>query len=261
MRAVDDLLRATAQAEASHFWFRGFRWFVAPLVRRALDVPWPPRILDCGCGTGANLDLLGQFGTVYGFDISATGLYFGRRGGRQRLVRATVAAVPFRSDTFDLVTSFDVLYSLEGKDEDLAMAEMFRLARPGGRVLVNVAAMNVLRGDHSVLGREVRRYTRRTLAALVTGAGFTIERMTYTNAVLFVPLLVARTFERWRGLAAGATRDISTPPAPLNAFLSAALLLESVWLRWVNSPFGSSLLCLAKKPEASSRAAARRPYP
>ena len=74
MRAVDHLLRATAGAESRHFWFNGFRGFVAPLVRDAVRGRNAPIILDCGCGTGANLDMLGRFGRAYGFDLSETGL-------------------------------------------------------------------------------------------------------------------------------------------------------------------------------------------
>jgi SAM-dependent methyltransferase len=250
MRAVDHLLRATARAEARHFWFRGFRWFVTPLIRRALDGRPDGIILDCGCGTGANVELLGRFGAAYGFDLSEVGLYIGRELGRKRLARASVTAAPFPNETFDLVTSFDVLYSLDEHDERAAVAEMYRLARPGGYALVNVAALDILRGDHSVLSREVRRYSRAALGALVANAGFTIVRLTYTNATLFLPLAAIRTAHRRRGLAseADAQQEISVPPAPINALLSGVLFLESVWLRYFDSPVGSSLLCLARKP-------------
>src|SRR5437762_5162638 len=82
---MDDLLRATARAEARHFWFRGFRAFVAPLVRQAIAGRSAARILDCGCGTGSNVDLLGRFGRAYGFDLTETGLRIGREAGRTRL--------------------------------------------------------------------------------------------------------------------------------------------------------------------------------
>jgi SAM-dependent methyltransferase len=249
---VDDLLRATARAEERHFWFRGFRWFVRPLIRQALAGCTGARILDCGCGTGANLALFTPFGTGYGVDLSPVGLDAGRRAGRRRLVRASAASIPFASGAFDLVTSFDVLYALEDDDERAAAAEMYRVARPGGRLLVNVAAMDALRGDHSVLSHERRRYTRESLAALLTSAGFDIERMTHTNAVLFPPMLAARAFQRARGLSteAGAAREITVPSAPVNAALSALLFLESLWLAAGGSnAFGSSLVCLARKPE------------
>ena len=247
---MEHLLRATARAEATHFWFRGFKLFVSPLLHRAAKDRVSPLILDCGCGTGNNLVFLGQFGRAYGFDLTAVGLKIGREAGRRCLTRATVTAVPFPANTFDIVTSFDVLYSLEKPDERAAVAEMYRVAKPGGFVVVNVAAMEVLRGDHSVLSREVRRYNRQSLAQLLTDAGFSIERLTYTNAILFPAMAVARAAQRRRGLSSEehADQEIRVPAAPVNLALTAALTVESWWLHYVNNPFGSSLLCLAKKP-------------
>jgi SAM-dependent methyltransferase len=247
---VEHLLRATARAEGRHFWFRAFRAFVTPLVEEAVGGHPNARILDCGCGTGANVEMLGQFGRSFGFDLSSVGLRLGREAGRTRLARATVTAAPFRGSAFDLVTSFDVLYSLDEPDERAAVAEMFRLTRPGGFALFNVAAMNVLRGDHSVLGREVRRYGRSDLQRLVVAAGFTVVRLTYTNFALFLPLAALRTVQRWRGLKPErhAEREISVPVAPINALLTGLLLLESRWIRHFDSPVGSSLICLARKP-------------
>src|SRR5262249_18584415 len=97
---MEHLLRATARAEATHFWFRGFRLSVTPLRRQATKDRTNPLILDCGCGTGNNLVLLGQFGHAYGFDLAAVGLKIGREAGRSRLARATVSAVPFPNNTF-----------------------------------------------------------------------------------------------------------------------------------------------------------------
>jgi SAM-dependent methyltransferase len=253
MREMDQLLRATARAEATHFWFRGFRRFVEPLLQQATKGISDARLLDFGCGTGANLDLLGRFGCAYGFDLTYLGLKIGREAGRTRLAQASVAAAPVPSDAFDVVTSFDVLYGLPEPVERSAVAEMFRATRPGGCIIVNVAALDCLKGDHSVLGREVRRYNRQSLAQLLTRAGFTIERITYTNASLFLPMLAVRTYQRWRGLPqeADAESDISVPAAPINLVLSAVIALETGWVRRFNNPFGSSLLCLARKPARS----------
>lgn len=247
---MEQLLRATAQAEARHFWFRGLRAFVTPLVEHAMAGRREARLLDCGCGTGANVEWLGTFGRAYGFDLTEVGLRIGREAGRTRLALASVTAVPFPAGAFDLVTSFDVLYALEDPAERQAIAEMYRLLRPGGHALINVAAMKMLRGDHSLFGGEVRRYSREELRTHLEEAGFSIVRLTYTNATLFAPLAVTRSWQRLRGLRKehDRQRDIVVPAAPINLAMTAALRLESLWLRWFNAPFGSSLLCLARKP-------------
>ncbi|HEX3644630.1 MAG TPA: hypothetical protein VHT95_03435 [Vicinamibacterales bacterium] len=131
---------------------------------------------------------------------------------------------------------------------------MFRLLKPGGHAIVNVAAMHLLRGDHSVLSREVRRYSRDELRARMEGAGFVIERLTYTNATLFLPLAIARLRQRRRGLRreSEADAEIAVPPGPINALMTAVMRLEAIWLRAFDEPFGSSLLCLARKPSSTT---------
>ncbi|MGC4082181.1 MAG: methyltransferase domain-containing protein [Vicinamibacterales bacterium] len=250
---MDHLLRATAVAEQRHFWFRGFRAFVTPLLERAASGRTGLRLLDCGCGTGNNLALLSQYGRAFGFDLTASGLAFGRESGRTRLTRASIGAIPFRDASFDIVTSFDVLYSLPDAVEHAAAREMFRVARPGAWLVINVAAMEMLRGDHSVLSHEIRRYSRESLSSLLTSAGFVVERITYTNAILFPPMALARALQRSRGLSSEqhADQEISVPPLPVNMALTAALRIESLWVRaGIDNPFGSSLLCLARKPHA-----------
>jgi SAM-dependent methyltransferase len=255
---MDHLLRATANAEARHFWFRGFRAFVTPLLEHASRQragAGIAMILDCGCGTGANLALLNRFGRAFGFDLSEVGVRIARQSGLSLVARANAGAAPFPSATFDIVTSFDVLYSLDDQTEAAAISEMYRLLKPGGFAIVNVAAMEVLRGDHSVLSHEIRRYDRQGLRRRFELAGFSIQRITYTNCTLFLPMLAARTLQRRRGLKREheAQQEIAVPPEPLNLMLSALLWVESLCIRGFNAPAGSSLLCLARKPQARAR--------
>src|SRR5262245_28282564 len=158
---MDRLLEATYRVEQRHFWWTGLRSFVRPLVSDALAGRSHPRILDCGCGTGANLVLLGEFGRATGFDLSWRGLEFAKEYGRRSVAQASMTGIPFRDAAFDLVTAFDVLYSLTEADEARAVREMFRVLKPGGSVIVNVAALGILRGNHSLFGDERRRSTRR----------------------------------------------------------------------------------------------------
>jgi ubiquinone/menaquinone biosynthesis C-methylase UbiE len=247
---VDRLLEATSRAERDHFWFRGFRQFVTPLLERAANRRPGLRLLDCGCGTGANLRLLERYGRAWGFDLTWSGLAIARQRGLNRVARASVACVPFASDTFDILTSFDVLYCLETAIEQAAVREMWRVLKPGGSLIVNVAGMEILKGNHSVLSAELRRYSRSSLRRLLEPAGFAVEHLTYTNAAVFPITLAVRLAQRIVGLAAeqDALGEISIPPAPINAILGAALSAEARVQRVLSLPFGSSLLCLARKP-------------
>jgi SAM-dependent methyltransferase len=247
---MDRLLELTHIAEQSHFWFRGFRWFVQPEVARAVRGRTMPVLLDCGCGTGANVEWLARFGEAYGFDLTKNGLSLGQRLGRRRLARASIADIPFPDAAVDVATSFDVFQCLPDAVETQALREISRVLKPGGRLILNVAALDVLRGHHSALSEEVRRYTPDRLQSIVEGAGFVVDRLTFVNASVFPVMLPVRVAQRWwsRGAVEPGEFDISLPSTPVNALLSAVLRVEAAALRVVDMPIGSSILCHAVKP-------------
>jgi ubiquinone/menaquinone biosynthesis C-methylase UbiE len=247
---IDRLLEKTRLAERDHFWFRGFRQFVAPAIDRAVDGIPSPRLLDCGCGTGANLTLLSRRGRAFGFDLAPVGISFARAAGHDRLARATITEIPFANAAFDVVTSFDVLQCLTEAQETAALGEMARVLKPGGVLVLNVAALEWLRGSHSVLSEETRRYTRPLLRRALRRAGLGVQRLTYTNFSVF-PIMVATRLLQRASAAAGRTpkgHDIEVPPAPVNHLLTALLSAEARALRVVNMPIGSSILAVARKP-------------
>ena len=76
---MDRLLEATYRVEQRHFWWTGLRAFVGPLAAEATRGLTAARILDCGCGTGANLQMLETYGRAWGFDLSFRGLEYRAR--------------------------------------------------------------------------------------------------------------------------------------------------------------------------------------
>lgn len=242
------MLEATARAEDLHFWFRSLRRNAAWLLDRAGAGATGGTVVDAGAGTGRDLEWLGRYGRVIGVELNQSGVAVARRLGRPML-RATVTALPVPDASVDLVTSFDVIYCLEDGDERTALAEMFRVLKPGGLALVNAAALDLLHGSHSTLTHEVRRYTRVRLTERLTSAGFGIERLTYTNMLTFPPTLAVRLLDRITGRAGRASEaELRVPPRALNALLDAVLKVEHRLVRRFDLPIGTSLLCLARKP-------------
>lgn len=244
---MDRLLEATARAERDHFWFRGFRRFMAPLLAEAARGCAAPAILDCGCGTGHNLTMLRQFGRVVGIDLTWSGLAHAHGRGERAIAQATAARLPFADGRFDVVTSFDVIYALDDETERAALREMFRVLRPRGHLVINVAAMDLLKGNHSVLANEVRRYSRATLIERLRSAGFEVRRISYTNATILPVVAAVRLVQRLSGHEE-SQQEITIPPPPVNAALTMALGVEAAVLRLVDMPFGSSLMALAQRP-------------
>lgn len=245
---MDRLLDLTRRAERAHFWFRAFRWFVRPHLARAVAGRTGLTLLDAGCGTGANLALLTPHGRAVGFDLTWSGLAAARAYGHAPVVQASVGRIPFFDATFDLVTAFDLLQCVAGDDAE-ALRELARVLKPGGTLVLNVAAFEALRGGHAALSAEARRYTPVGLRARVEGAGLQITTLTCTNASLLPIAWPARAWQRWRagGTAAVSEAEIRIPPAPVNAVLTAMLWLESRLVRAVSLPVGSSILCVARK--------------
>ena len=245
---MDGLLDATAQAEERHFWFRGLRRSARALLEAALDGRPARRIIDCGAGTGRNLEWLAGLGPASGIELSPAGVRYARAHGRP-VARGSVTHLPLANDSADVATSFDVLVCLDDAAERQAVREMWRVLAPGGIGLFNVAALPMLHGAHSILSGEHRRYSRGSLTDLLTGAGFLVERLTFTNMVTLPIVLALRLVDRLTGRAKTASAaELRVPPAPVNLSLDAALRLESALLPYASLPIGSSILCVARKP-------------
>lgn len=232
------------EVEQSHWWFIGRRRilaaFVEQICRQVTDRT--PRILDVGCGTGANLLMLSKYGQAEGVDVSEDALAFCRERGLDKVKLGAGEELPYADGTFDLVTAFDVV---EHMDDDLAgLTEMRRVLRPGGRVLLFVPTFMFLWGLQDDVSHHRRRYRLPELRRVLEEAGFEIERSTYANITFFAPILLGRTLMRLTGIKTESENVINI--TALNGVLGAILGAERAVLRYINLPFGVSGLCVAR---------------
>ncbi|MGE3268355.1 MAG: class I SAM-dependent methyltransferase [Chloroflexota bacterium] len=236
--------------EERHWWYLGMRRISAALLQK-----FPPRmtdgevrrpeILDAGCGSGGMTRYLQHFGRVTGIDLAPEALTLAKQRGLTRLARSSVGAIPFQDGTFDIVTSFDVLYHLNVNDDRVALSEIHRVLKPGGVALIRLPAFDWIRGAHDTVVHTRHRYTRDELAGKLEDVGFLLEHSTYANFLLF-PLAPAKRYLEMRQGSHEAT-DLWRPPGPINRLLADLLSLEAVPARSVGLPWGLSVFAVARR--------------
>jgi SAM-dependent methyltransferase len=240
------------ELEDSYWWFVGRRRLAQALLERpglsALDA----LILDVGCGTGGNLEFLARWGHGVGVDLSPLALDLARRRKLPRLAQASGLALPYAEGVFDLVTAFDVLYHRWITDDERALGECFRVLRPGGWLLVTDSALPALWSQHDEIYCARQRYTLGDIRSKLCQAGFTLHKLSYTNALLLPVAVIVRSGYARRALArwlpSACSTDLVALPGWLNRALIGVLSLEALWLHRGSFPAGSSLIGLVQKP-------------
>jgi SAM-dependent methyltransferase len=240
-----DIMRAV---EDRYWWYQALRQHVVDSIE-----PNSPQfsLLDAGCGTGGMLAAVGNKfpqAELTGIDESehALELAAGRRIDAH-LLRASVHELPFPENAFDFVLSLDV-WSHAAVDDALAAHETRRVLRPGGMLILNLAAFQFLKGAHDCAVDVDRRYTRAQVRTLLEGAGFRFERLTYWNLTLAPPIALLRWVSRLRASSINAPRSDFRPlPLFVNATLRRLAVLELSASRHLSLPFGTSVLAVARK--------------
>lgn len=232
-------------AEDSHWWYVGMRRISVALVSHFYPNRRDLQILDAGCGTGAAMEYLAPFGTVTGSDLSTLALDFCQRRHLSRLVKATIVSLPFADESFDLVTSFDVLYHRAVGDYGQALKEFHRVLRPAGRLLLRLPAYDWLRGRHDDAIHTARRFNAPEVRSALRRAGFVVERLSYANTLLFPFALSNRMMERVAPPKSGS--DIHPSPSWQDALLVRFLYLEAWWLSYCALPFGLTVIGFGRK--------------
>ena len=237
-RAVYD---AMAELDQRHWWYRARREVIADLIRREVRPPSGARLLEIGCGTGHNLPMLGEFGTVEALEVDETA-----RGIAVRRLGRPIFSAPLPElngvpeQAYDLVAAFDVIEHIE--DDKAAVEGIARRLKPGGKLVATVPAHQWMWSAHDVVNHHQRRYSKRAFERLIEGSPLKLEKIGYFNSLLF-PLAVGQR------LASKLTKkddaDLALPAAPLNYALERVFAAERALIGRVPLPPGLSLFAVA----------------
>ncbi len=244
--------RVMYEIEEDYWWYRGLRVLLAELLSRYLQPSLSAPVLDAGCGTGANLKMLLDHADAVGIDIAEEALQFCAMRGipPERALLASILELPFPDDYFQLAFSFDVICNIE--DDVSAFAEICRVLRPGGRMIVQLPAYRFLWSAHDVAVGHKHRYTSGNLKARIERAGLVVERITYLNTLLFPLEMVARFMRRPESANGNAHSDLIPLPGVVNSVLAHLFQTEMRLAPHVRLPYGLSLLAVATKEDAAA---------
>lgn len=226
--------------EEKYWWWVGRRKIIASIVDK-LNLK-PVKSLDAGCGTGINLGYLSSFEASFGFDYSKYALQFCKRRGHNNIIQADAERLPFKDNSFDVITAFDLL---EHVDDTKALREFYRVIKPNGYLILTVPAFNFIWSNHDEAVHHKRRYSKNELKSIIEFNKFGVFKMSYWNYLLFLPVAFSRLIKKII-----KNKQVKTDTIELPAFVNRLLILildvESYLIRYFNLPVGVSLVCVAQ---------------
>lgn len=221
----------------------------APRLHQTTSVSGTPAVLDAGCGTGGLILRLREKHPNWNFagiDFMPLACELARKrcGAAVDIRVASITELPFADLSFDAVVSADVICQVD--NPGTAVAEFFRVLRPGGIVVINVPAYMWMWSYHDDSCQTKHRYTRPEIDALLREAGFISRRTTHWNALPFPVVWAKRKLFR----TSRDTSDVKLYPAPIEAGFNGLMAVEHAWVRaggrW---GWGTSVFGVARKPE------------
>lgn len=234
--------------EREHWWFRVREAIILDVFRSGVYKGKPLRILNVGAATGRSSEMLEQFGEVQSIEFDQPSYEFCRDILKMKIEQGSITELPFEDNLFDCVCAFDVVEHVE--DHELALRNLFRVCKPGGKVFITVPAFMSLWSTHDVVNHHFRRYTKKTLLELSAVHAGALLRSTYFNFFLFIPILIVRSIQRIflkKGSAHLKPDNEMFKSGILNTLFHSIFSTERILLKKINFPVGVSLLMLWEK--------------
>lgn len=237
-----------AEIDRDHWWFVGRRRILTTLIERFRPKAGPLRILEVGCGTGSNIAMLQHFGTVDAIEPDDHARAFAEQRTGLTIKGGYLPDVPLEDRYYDLIVLLDVLEHIP--DDHAALAALRPKLAPGGRLLLAVPAMPSLWSGHDVAHHHQRRYTARTLEAVVQAAGYRKLHRGAFNTLLLPAIVGVRWINRLLGRKGGD--DDRIPAKPVNAALTALFGAERYAAARGLLPAGVSLALVAEPADGGT---------
>jgi SAM-dependent methyltransferase len=227
--------------DGRHWWYRGRRRILSDLIEREAAPPPEAAILEVGCGSGHNLAMLAQFGTVDGLELDDEARALAEKRLGRPVMSAPLPELDGVADRhYDLIGAFDVIEHI--KDDDAALAAIASKLKPGGVFVMTVPAHPWMWSAHDVLNHHHRRYSKRQLRGLIERSPLRLRKLGYFNSLLFPAALAQRLASKIRG---SDESHLSLPGPALNDALESVFAAERHLVGRLPLPPGLSLFAVA----------------
>ena len=252
---LPDTYRMLAERESYYWWHKARRHLSKELLRRS-GVSSGCSFLDLGSGTGGSWLFQHEMNSSLGVgvDLSPIALEETKKKYRDaNLIRADLnKPLPFRGESFDVITIFNVLYHKWVMSEESVVFESYRVLKPGGFLLVTEPAFRILERNMDLISMGKRRYSRLDVEKWCCDAGLEVIYSGYfTSFGFFVVLLekILRGFvSKFLRMNASPSLDTHRINPIINNFLNKLADLESLLIsHGVRFPVGTTVVCLARK--------------
>ncbi len=242
------------EKENNFWWYRGIHSLVIETID-SLRIPQKKtNLLDAGCGTGRLLELVSnKFQNevkITGIDFSEDAIAFCEQRNLNNIKTGSVTELPFANNSFNIVTSLDVIYHQGVSDDIVALKEFNRVLASNGYLILNLPAYEFMKSNHDKAVHTARRYTSRMLKEKLCIAGFKVKKISYRNSVLFPLALIVRMYQKivTKKNQTEQKSDLSTPPQVINLLFEKILKIENRLInKNISLPFGLSVFCIAEK--------------
>ncbi len=233
------------ESEDSHFYYQAVHNLILKLIDKFADTAnQKPEILEAGCGTGLLSVKMGNIGNVSAIDMHDEALKFSRMRGVNSC-KASVEALPFPDDSFDIVTSVDVIYHRNVQDDSQALREFRRVLKPGGTLVMRVPARQELHSTHDETVWTSRRYRSGQLRSKLEQAGLHPLLVSYCHSILYPPAFLKAKLEK--ALGSKPHSGVSKTSASVNELLIKLLAAETNMIAsGMTMPIGLGLIAVAR---------------
>ncbi len=221
-----------------HWWFEGRKKIINTFIKK-FSIHKSSKILDIGAGTGSNINILNKYGKLEILEPNDVAInYLQKKNPTLKITKGKCPEDLNFKDKFDLICLFDVLEHIENDAQTIN--KLHYLLNAGGRIFITVPSYKFLWTKHDEEMKHFRRYSKKQLKKLFIN-NFSLEYLTHFNTILFPAALIDRLIKKIIYLKSKNKNSF------LNYIFYKIFSIESFLLKFINFPFGLSMLIVVKK--------------